>query len=113
MPNDASPLPPCPDAPTCVHVRRTYPLAPEALYRRAQHVLERLRPSECTLRPDERRIDAVFRVFLFYDDVAVAVTPAAAGATLHVRSASRVGSYDFGVNRRRAHRFLRTLEETL
>jgi len=56
----------------------------------------------------------VYRVaLLFKDDVDVAVEPSADGSTLHVRSASRVGHSDLGVNRRRVARFFRAVDEAL
>ncbi len=65
------------------------------------------------MTPETRRIDAVFTVFLFKDDVALAIEPHEEGAALHIRSASRVGYRDFGVNRRRVKRFFAELEKLL
>jgi uncharacterized protein (DUF1499 family) len=60
------------------------------------------------------RASAVYRVALvFKDDVQIAVDSMESGSRLHVRSASRVGQSDLGVNRRRVQRLLRHLEEAL
>ena len=59
--------------------------------------------------PMARRVDAVFSVFLFEDDVAVMITPQTTGSALHIRSASRTGYSDLGVNRRRVQHFFETL----
>lgn len=108
------PLPPCPDTPNCVRTSRTYELSADPVYRAAQEALESLRPIRLRLRPDEHRAEAVYRVGLvFKDDVDVAVTPSDAGSVLHIRSASRVGSWDLGVNRRRVRRFFDALERAL
>jgi uncharacterized protein (DUF1499 family) len=45
------------------------------------------------------RVEFTSRVFRFVDDVDLRID--AAARVIHVRSASRVGRYDFGVNRRR------------
>lgn len=48
------------------------------------------------------RLEATSRVFRFVDDVELQMQPAA--KVIAVRSASRVGYWDFGVNRRRVER---------
>ena len=110
-----NPLAPCPGTPNCERESRPFPnRTPDALFERAQDALGNLGPVELTLRDgDERGVDAVFRVALiFKDDVAVAVTPGdGGGAVLHIRSASRVGKSDLGVNRRRVKRFFRALRD--
>ncbi len=113
---DANPLPPCPDSPNCARATRHYHAAPDALFAHAQDALADLSPAE--LRAEARRAQAVYRVLFFKDDVEVAVTPGRSGAdgggpAVHIRSASRTGSYDFGVNARRVERFFRALEKRL
>ncbi|PSQ98498.1 MAG: DUF1499 domain-containing protein [Bacteroidetes bacterium QS_9_68_14] len=127
-----NPLPPCPGTPNCERESRTFPGAsPEALFEQAQDALGDLGPVELAVRDEgERRVAAVFRVALiFKDDVAVAVTPpsetsntgdtsaggssAGTGAVLHIRSASRVGTSDLGVNARRVKRFFERLDARL
>mgnify|MGYP000258732450 CR=1 FL=1 len=112
-----NPLPPCPDTPNCERTARAYDVSADALYRAAQHALQSLDP--VTLRlpngPRERRAEAVYRVALiFKDDVEVAVqTREDGGSVLYVRSASRVGYSDLGVNRRRVRSLLAAVEEVL
>lgn len=106
-----NPLPPCPAAPNCVRLTRHYPVPPDTLLARAHEALAAMDPLH--LRPGEARLDAVFRVFVFKDDVAVAVAPDGAGSVLHLRSASRTGYSDFGVNGRRVRTFLALLEARL
>ena len=108
------PLAPCPDTPNCARACRTYPFALGALFEKAQDALGELGPVAFRLAAGEKRARAVFRVVLFKDDVTMAVVPQGQErTTVHVRSASRVGRYDFGVNRRRVRRFFRTLEAEL
>ena len=57
--------------------------------------------------------DALFAVLVFKDDVALLIEPHEDGTVLHIRSASRVGYFDFGVNRRRVRRFFRALAKRL
>jgi uncharacterized protein (DUF1499 family) len=67
------------------------------------------------LRVDEAagRIAYVARVFIFKDDVDIAVTQDAEGAALAVFSRSRVGHSDLGVNRRRVKALLSDLSDAL
>ena len=112
-----NPLPPCPDTPNCERTVRPYEIPPDTLFVAAQRALEALGP--VTLRlpdsPSGRRAEAVYRVALvFKDDVDVAVrTRDDGGSVLYVRSASRVGHSDLGVNRRRVHRLLDAVDEAL
>ncbi len=108
-----NPLPPCPASPNCVRQTRRFDLPPGPLFDRAQAALEAIGASRLEATPEAHHIDVVFAVFLFKDDVALRVEPHAGGAVLHVRSASRLGYRDFGVNRRRLRRFFRALEKRL
>lgn len=117
QPLPENPLPPCPDTPNCERVSRGYDVPPDTLFAAAQSALESLGPTTLR-RPDgrsERRLEAVYRVALvFKDDVDVSVTARAeGGSALYVRSASRVGHSDLGVNRRRVERFFDALQRAL
>ena len=112
-----NPLPPCPDTPNCERTARPYEIPPDTLFVAAQRALESLGPATLRLSdsPHGRRAEAVYRVALiFKDDVEVAVKARAdGGSVLYVRSASRVGYSDLGVNRRRVHRLLDAVDEAL
>jgi len=113
-PSSTNPLPPCPDTPNCERTSRAYATPPDTLYRAARQALDALGPAALRLTPDSLRASAVYRVaFVFKDDVDVAVTAEGDGSTLHVRSASRVGYSDLGVNRRRVGRLLGAVEAAL
>ncbi|GIV58872.1 MAG: hypothetical protein KatS3mg042_1785 [Rhodothermaceae bacterium] len=105
----ANPLPPCPASPNCVRLTRLYPVDADTLFARARDALAALGPATLDADPRTRRADAVFRVVVFNDDVALRVEPFGTGSALHLRSASRVGYSDFGVNERRVRRFLDAL----
>lgn len=103
-------LSPCRTSPNCVcsqaadaaHFIEPLPFPPSATgamaaLRRVVESMERTR----IVRADEGYLYAEFasRLLGFVDDVEFALDPAA--RVIHVRSASRLGSRDFGVNRRR------------
>ncbi len=112
--DDANPLPPCPDTPNCERISEEYDVPADTLYSAATQALDALSPVELQLQPDSLQATAVYRVALvFKDDVAVAVDDDDAGSRLHVRSASRVGRNDLGVNARRVDRLLAAVETRL
>ena len=112
-----NPLSPCPDTPNCERTARNYEIPADTLYRAAERALESLGPA--SLRrpgsPSDRRLAAVYRVALiFKDDVDVAVRARDdGGSALYVRSASRVGYSDLGVNQRRVERFFQAVDRAL
>jgi uncharacterized protein (DUF1499 family) len=53
------------------------------------------------------------RVFRFVDDVTIRVKPEGAGSHVSVRSASRVGQWDFGQNARNVRELLAALDARL
>jgi len=112
-----NPLPPCPDTPNCERTARAYDVPPPPLFVAAQRALESLGPATLRLSdsPHGRRAAAVYRVALiFKDDVDVAVKGRDdGGSALYVRSASRVGYSDLGVNRRRVQNLLEAVETAL
>jgi uncharacterized protein (DUF1499 family) len=102
-------LRPCPPKPNCVcseegeTAARLEPLAfngaPEPAWERLQAVLEEM--GATVQRRTEQYLWATFRtkVFRFVDDVEFRIVPEE--NAIHVRSASRVGYSDLGLNRRR------------
>lgn len=108
-------LAPCPDAPHCVSSQESRParaVAPlrfdgdEAKAReRLKSVLTAMGIAVVEERSDSLRAVATSRVFRFQDDVDFAFAP----GVIHVRSCSRTGRYDFGVNRRRVETIRRLL----
>ncbi len=103
-------LAPCPDSPNCVSSQAAddaHRIDPIAFEGAADRALARLKeviarfPRARIVREDGPRLQAEFTslVFRFVDDVEFHVD--ADARVVHVRSASRVGRYDFGVNRRR------------
>lgn len=66
-------------------------------------------------RIGDGRIEAIDRTLImrFPDDITVRVRPGAGQSRIDVRSVSRYGRHDFGVNARRIERFARQLQELL
>lgn len=62
---------------------------------------------------NKNRLSAEFRVFIFTDDVKVVVEPIEQGCRVWVRSSSRVGEYDLGVNARRVKSFFSKLRSSI
>lgn len=102
-------LAPCPDTPNCVSSRATdesHRIAPIALRGDPSTAMRRLAVAAAALpgarivtsRPDYLHVEVASRLMGFVDDLEV--VPDAAGI-FHVRSASRLGRSDFGVNRAR------------
>lgn len=109
-----NPLPACPDTPNCVRSTRFFETSVHTLYVNARAALGRMAPARVNAEHRTSRVHAVFRVlYVFKDDVHLLTVPHRQGAVLHIRSASRVSGYDFGVNRRRVRHFFTLLEEQL
>ena len=90
------------------------PVAPAGAFRRALGVAQRMGWELLATDPDTLRIEATDRSFWFgfHDDVVVRITAAGeSGSRVDVRSLSRVGVGDLGVNARRVREFLDALNE--
>jgi uncharacterized protein (DUF1499 family) len=102
-------LPPCPSSPNCVSsrdpdpARRVGPIPFRGTAEEAREALEtvlRSLPRATIVASSGSVVRAEFRTRLgFVDDVEFRIDEAA--GVIHVRSASRTGYWDFGVNRRR------------
>ncbi len=104
-------LSPCPDSPNCVqseypdHKSYLKPLDlqdkdPGEILQVLQQVLDDMPRSRIVeQQSDYLRAEFTSRIFKFVDDLELRYDPAA--GVMHIRSASRSGYYDFGVNRKR------------
>ena len=112
MPDDHK-LSPCPQTPNCVssladdeiHAVDPIPFSGpwESAMARLERVLSEM-PGARIVSLEGPYLRATFRspVLRFVDDLELLADPEA--SLVHVRSASRVGSWDFGANRRRVER---------
>ena len=113
QPADDLPIEACADEAYCALESRHLSHGAAELFDAAQRSIHRMSPVDLEQDEDNYRIRAAFRVLFFLDDMHVAIEPGNNGSTLHVRSESRSGVWDAGVNRRRVERFFRTLQRIL
>lgn len=110
----ASPLPACPDSPNCVHQVHSFSLPASTLSSLAEEVLREMGAESIeTGTVDHHALHAVFKIFKYRDDLQLHITPQQDGSLLYIRSASREGYYDLGVNKRRVRRFLRKFRDAI
>ncbi|MCH2450428.1 MAG: DUF1499 domain-containing protein [Gracilimonas sp.] len=100
------PLPPCPSTPNCVRISRDFKAGIEEVFEILIHIFEDEAHKFEVIDPRRIELHAVYRipVFGFKDDVDVILEETEGVTTVFIRSASRVGAYDLGVNRRRVKR---------
>ncbi|MCC5915151.1 MAG: DUF1499 domain-containing protein [Balneolaceae bacterium] len=103
----------CPSSPNCIIQSVPYSFDAEELFQKAESALEGMRTEEITSDSQSLQIEAVFRIrlFGFKDDVRIAIDSTDDGSILHIRSASRTGYSDLGVNRRRVERILNRIDQ--
>lgn len=107
-------LPPCPDSPNCIRIIKSYDDDPDTVFKTAESVIRDMGAVELQKLDKPLRLITEFRVLIFKDDFMVLIEEAeGATCSVHIRSASRVGYSDLGVNRRRVKRFLSKLEKKL
>lgn len=112
--NITNPLPSCPDSPNCVRVSKKFKTSTDIVFEAAKSAIKKMGPVNMKIIDDPLRINAVFKAFIFKDDFVLLVESKSESSTvIHIRSSSRIGHGDLGVNRRRVKKFLRKLEEEL
>jgi uncharacterized protein (DUF1499 family) len=86
-------------------------LPPAQALQRAERAARAMGWDIVAVAPGDLRIEATDTTLLFgfKDDIVVRVTPSGNGSRVDVRSLSRVGKSDFGVNANRIRKFLRQL----
>lgn len=111
-----NPLPPCPNSPNCIRITKKIERPTDVAWQAALDAINNIDPENIDLSRDQWKIDSVFRVFFFRDDMAIRLTETGDSqgtSYLHIRSASRTGYSDLGVNTRRVRAFLSELERLL
>ncbi|MEX0723784.1 MAG: DUF1499 domain-containing protein [Gracilimonas sp.] len=105
------PLPPCPATPNCVRTSRVFKSGIEQVFEALTYIFDNEAHSFEVIDPKRIEIHAVYRipVFGFKDDVDVIMEETESKTAVYIRSASRLGAYDLGVNRRRIKRIFRKL----
>lgn len=84
--------------------------APASAFEKSCAVIERLGWRVVAQNPEQGLIEAVDRslIFGFTDDIVIRIAPTGSGSRIDVRSASRTGSGDLGVNAKRIRSFFST-----
>ncbi len=115
MANTQNPLPACPDSPNCVLTEREYDVEATVLFSVFQEVLTDFASESPILTNNELRIDAIFRIPIFgwKDDVVIQLATVDNKSIAYIRSASREGHSDLGVNKRRVKKILSKVEHKL
>lgn len=109
-PAETEQLPPCPRSPNCVSSMATDPAhhveplpvvgSPETVMFELERIVRAMPRTRIVSSTGKRiRAEVTSRVFRFVDDLDLLLD--AQAGVVHVRSASRVGYSDLGVNRRR------------
>lgn len=109
------PLPPCPVTPNCVRTSRVFDVGMEKVFETLIRIFEQEAYHFEVIDPKRIEIHSVYRipVFGFKDDVDVILDEENFKTTVYIRSASRLGAYDLGVNNRRVNRIFRKLESKI
>jgi uncharacterized protein (DUF1499 family) len=110
------PFEPCLNTPNCVIHSIEFGLPANQVFRIARKSLNQMATHKKEVNSQQLQINSVFRipVFGFKDDVKIAVESVGSGkSVLHIKSASRSGHSDLGVNRRRVKRIMKQLQNNL
>ena len=102
--------------------RKSYPdiqpvilagVPPAEAFNRALEAVKKQGWTLASAKPEEGHIEAWERShwFGFYDDVVIRITPADNGSRVDIRSNSRVGGGDVGMNTLRIRKYVKTLSE--
>jgi len=110
-----NPLPECPGSPNCIRTHESFSMDSATVLSTADVVLKNMGAESVDQDSESGQIHAVFRipVFGWKDDVHIVVHQNESIATLYIRSASRVGYSDLGVNNRRVKNFFRLFNKQL
>ncbi|MEX0660869.1 MAG: DUF1499 domain-containing protein [Balneolaceae bacterium] len=110
-----NPLKPCPSSPNCTSTSVLYNLPAKELYETVFFVMEKSGAEKIKPNSQELQIDVVFRIpiFGFKDDVVVKIDSYNSNSVLFIKSSSRLGEGDLGVNRRRVSKLLSEIETNL
>jgi uncharacterized protein (DUF1499 family) len=110
------PFPPCPDTPNCTIHSVEFTANSLKLFEVVKSAIHKISPYTIETNSQSLQIDAVFRipVFGFKDDVRIIIKPVdSERSVLHIKSSSRIGKSDLGVNRRRIKRILSVINQQI
>lgn len=110
-----NPLPPCPATPNCVRTAKVFEIGVEKVFEILNHIFEKEAYTYEVIDPKRIELHAVYKIpfFGFRDDVDVILDETDGQTTVFIRSASRLGAFDLGVNKRRVGRIFRKLRSKI
>ncbi len=110
-----NPLKPCPGSPNCTTASVLFEPSVDKLFEVVLSAIEKSGSEKISANSQELQINAVFRIpiFGFKDDVVVKIDSYNSKSILFIKSSSRVGKGDLGVNRRRVSKLLSEIEINL
>lgn len=110
--NVSNPLPDCPNVSNCTRTTIKIDDDPDKVLTLSKNILIGMNADRVRTLIEDDRLSAVFKVLFFKDDFDVQVEDGEGSVVyVHIRSASRIGFGDFGVNRRRVQRFIDALQK--
>ncbi len=106
-----NPLPECPSSPNCDRRSITVEYDSAKVMNTIDQTLRAMNAETIEWNEDSKIINSVFRIPLFgyRDDLDVAIRQNGTSTVIFIRSASREGYSDLGVNKRRVNKFIRKL----
>lgn len=110
-----NPLPVCPKSPNCVRVSASFADDSAKVIESIKTAIEMMDPYSVDFIETDQKINSIFKipVFGWKDDLIILVQNNTDSTTLFIRSSSREGYYDLGVNRRRVKKLLKLLHKNL
>lgn len=110
-----NPLPPCPFTPNCIRTSWKFEIGIEKVFEQLIQMFEEEAHTFEVNDPKRIQIHAVYRIpiFGFKDDLDVILEESGNETTVFIRSASRVGAFDFWINSRRIKRIYGVLESNI
>ena len=110
------PFTPCPETPNCVIESHTFNVNSKSLYQSVLMLMNDLSTHELHPNEDNLSINSVFKIpiFGFKDDLEIAIQEESGERSLlFIKSSSRTGYSDLGVNQRRINRIIKKLNKKL
>jgi len=116
----ANPISECPDSPNCFRTTQFFEADSSIVFNAVKYALEEMNAFELEIENtnDKHHLDAVFKipVFGWLDDVKIIVSPNQSNPEqtfVHLKSSSREGYSDLGVNKRRINKILKISRKKL
>lgn len=116
MASDEHPFDPCPESPNCTIYSVEFSKPISEIWIAVKSAIQNLSPHKTEMDSETYELEAVFRiaVFGFLDDVKISLREADDDRSiLYIKSSSRVGHSDLGVNRRRIKKIVSAINQQL